>query len=67
MAKRGIDTENRPHGKREVTLLSAEAWAEVCRELGADLPWHKRRANFLVEGIDLAGTIGKTIAPERTV
>lgn len=62
LAKRGIDTENRPHGKREVTLLSAEAWAAVCRELGADLPWHMRRANFLVEGIDLAGMIGNTIS-----
>ena len=62
LAKRGLDTENRPHGKREVTLLSAEAWAEVCTELGAELPWHLRRANFLVEGIDLAGTIGKTLS-----
>lgn len=58
----GIDTENRKHGKREVTLLESEAWADVCRELDAELPWHIRRANFLVAGIDLARTIGKTIS-----
>ena len=62
LARRGIDTENRKHGKREVTLLTAEAWGDVCRELGVDLSWHFRRANFLVEGVDLANTIGKTIS-----
>ena len=59
---RGLDTENRKHGKREVTLLAVEAWADVCRELDAELSWHMRRANFLVEGLDLAKTIGKTIS-----
>lgn len=62
LAHRGIDTENRNHGKREVTLLAIEAWADVCRELGIELPWHMRRANFLVEGLELAKTIGKTIS-----
>ncbi len=59
---RGLDTDDRKHGKREVTLLAVEAWADVCRELGVDLSWHMRRANFLVEGVDLAKTIGKTIS-----
>ncbi|MCH7591755.1 MAG: MOSC domain-containing protein [Planctomycetes bacterium] len=62
LAHRGLDLENRNHGKREVTLLAAEAWADVCRELGVDLSWHMRRANFLVAGVDLARTIGKTIS-----
>ena len=60
-AHRGLDSENRKHGKREVTLLAADAWADVCRELGVVLPWHIRRANFLVEGLDLAKTIGRTV------
>lgn len=44
------------------TLVAVEAWADVCRELGVELSWHIRRANFLVEGLDLAETIGKTIS-----
>lgn len=58
---RGLDRENRPGGKREVTLLSAEAWEETCRELETELPWYTRRANLLVERIDLAETITHTI------
>lgn len=58
---RGIDLENRKPGKREVTFLDAEAWGDTCRELGRELPWHTRRANFLVEGLDLAAAIGRTV------
>ncbi len=57
----GIDTENRKPGKRSVTLLSAAQWKDVCRDLGAEVPWHARRANFLIEGVDLAATIDRTI------
>jgi MOSC domain-containing protein YiiM len=45
-----------------VTLVSAEAWRDVCAELRADVPWHKRRANLLVEGLDLSKTLGQTLA-----
>ena len=58
---RGLSTENRKQGEREVTFLSAEAWANACRDLRAVLPWQFRRANLLVEGIDLSATIGKTL------
>ena len=58
---RGLDTENRRPGKREITLVSAESWAEVCREMGRQIPWWTRRANLLIEGIDLAATIGQRI------
>lgn len=65
IAGRGIDAENRKTGRREVTLLSAERWREVCRELGVELPWHTRRANLLIEGIDLGAILGQllTIGP----
>ncbi len=36
---------------RRVTLLFAEQWDEVQRELGATIPWHTRRANVLVSGL----------------
>lgn len=61
LAKRGLDLENRKHGKREVTLLSVQSWKDVCREIGKEIPWYIRRANFLIDGIDLALTIGKTL------
>lgn len=62
LTDRGLTLENRKPGKRELTLLSAEAWANACRNLCAVIPWHLRRANLLVEGIDLAATIGQTLA-----
>lgn len=58
---RGIVTENRKPGKREITLISREAWRDTCRELGAELPWFTRRANLLIEGLDLAALVGKSI------
>ena len=39
--------------RRKVTVVAAEAWAAACAELGADLSWTLRRANLLVEGLDL--------------
>jgi MOSC domain-containing protein YiiM len=58
---RGIDSENRKSGRREVTLLSVEAWADTCRELGVNIPWYTRRANLLIEGIDLGAALGQVI------
>lgn len=46
------DSRGRP-GKRQVTVLSARAWREVCEELGESLPWTLRRANLLVDDLDL--------------
>ncbi|MDO8329055.1 MAG: MOSC domain-containing protein [Fluviicoccus sp.] len=34
---------------RQVSLLSAESWRDVCRDAGVDLHWHTRRANLLVQ------------------
>ena len=36
----------------QVSILFREAWADACRDAGADLPWTTRRANLLVEGLD---------------
>lgn len=48
-------------GKRQVTVLSAEAWAAACSELGRQLPWTTRRANLLVEGVELPKRCGDII------
>ncbi|QUJ70344.1 MOSC domain-containing protein (plasmid) [Photobacterium sp. GJ3] len=37
-------------GKRQVTVLSLDAWTDACQEVGESLPWTIRRANLLVEG-----------------
>jgi MOSC domain-containing protein YiiM len=41
---------------RQVTVLRAEDWAAACAEIGADLPWTARRANLLIEGLELPFT-----------
>jgi MOSC domain-containing protein YiiM len=38
---------------RNVTALSREGWDAASAELGEALPWHTRRANLLIEGIEL--------------
>ncbi len=53
------DVAVKPH--RGITLISREQWDDAMRELGADLPWHTRRANVLVEGIDLSKTVGLVV------
>ncbi len=58
---RGLDSEHRPAGRREVTLLSRQSWDDACHDLGTHLPWWTRRANFLIEGLDLSRCTGKTL------
>lgn len=43
---------------RQVTVLVREAWEAACADLGEDLPWTTRRANLLIEGVDLQESAG---------
>lgn len=45
-------------GRRQVTVISREAWDAVCEDLGVDVPPAARRANLLVSGVELEGTAG---------
>ncbi len=45
-------------GKRQVSMIEAGDWAAAMAELGHDLPWWERRANLLVDGLDLPQTPG---------
>lgn len=54
------DSRGKP-GKRQVTVIAAAAWRDTCRELGQEIPWTTRRANLLVEGVDLPETTGGVI------
>jgi MOSC domain-containing protein YiiM len=54
----GIVQDYRGTGLRQVTFLDLGQWQEVLDELGIALPWYTRRANVLIEGIDLPATVG---------
>jgi MOSC domain-containing protein YiiM len=40
-------------GQNGVVLIEASDWAAATQECGAAVPWFERRANLLVEGLDL--------------
>jgi MOSC domain-containing protein YiiM len=44
--------------KRQVTLIEADDWAAAMAEVGHNIGWEQRRANLLVEGVDLPQTPG---------
>lgn len=57
----GLDGVVTRSGKRQVTLIEAEKWLVVQRELGVELAWYERRANVLTAGIQLAPLLGKRV------
>ena len=58
----GIQHEDRSHSSNwQLTIVSQEAWNAVCNDLGNDVPWTYRRANFLIKGIELKKTTGQHI------
>ena len=58
----GIDGDFRGKSRRrQVTVISQEDWQAACAEIDAELPWHSRRANLLVEGISVAETAGRRL------
>lgn len=61
--ERGLDGNviGRP-GRRQVTVLTREGWEAALDELGRSARWTTRRANVLVEGVDLAARVGRRLA-----
>ena len=59
---RGIEENTNQGGKRQVTVISKEAFADVSAELGAPIDPSFRRANLMVSGIDLRGSRGRVLA-----
>jgi len=58
--ERGVnnDTRGKP-GPRQVTVLTRKSWEAACAELGANgLSWTMRRANLLIDGIELKNKVG---------
>jgi MOSC domain-containing protein YiiM len=48
-------------GRRQVTLVSSERWAELMAEVGASLGPDARRGNLLLSGVDLENTRGRVL------
>ena len=48
-------------GKRQVTIISQERWAELMTALGAAVPPSARRANLMVSGLNLENTRGRVL------
>jgi MOSC domain-containing protein YiiM len=40
-------------GRRQVTLMERRDWDAAMADLDRDIPWQERRANLLVDGLDL--------------
>ncbi len=63
----GLSGSAPARGKRQVTVLSQEAWSQAAAEAGhPDADPMLRRANLLVRGVDLRETRGRTLAVGET-
>lgn len=59
---KGVENDFRGKpSKRQVTVMSETAWQEVNAELGMNLPWTLRRANLLVDDIDLENSAAQML------
>ena len=59
---KGVENDFRGKpSKRQVTVMSHTAWQEANAALNSSLPWTTRRANLLVDDLDLENTKGNTI------
>jgi MOSC domain-containing protein YiiM len=58
---RGVDNSVDRSRRRQVTILSREAWNDCMAELDAELDPSTRRANLLVAGVDLEGTRNRVL------
>jgi MOSC domain-containing protein YiiM len=61
VAGRGVLGSADQGGQRQVTLITAERWAQVRATLGIRVEPSARRANLLVSGIDLEQSTGRTL------
>jgi len=61
------DYFSKKNGKRQITILSNEAWSLACNELDLVIDPSIRRANLLVEGLALKETVGKLLQIGRAV
>jgi len=56
---RGIVKPNK--NKRQVSLMELSDWKAATAEIGVEVEWQRRRANLLVDGLDLPQRAGAVI------
>jgi len=61
VAGRGIEGNADQGGKRQVTLMDLERWHELMDRMGGDLETDARRANLVIDSLDLFDSRGKTL------
>jgi len=61
VAGRGLAGNANQGGTRQVTLIDLEGWRQLMDAFGADLDISARRANLVVEGLDLFDSQGRTL------
>lgn len=54
-------------GKRQVTLIERVDWDAAMAEVGRNIAWYERRANLLVDGLDLPQVAGARLRIGRDV
>ena len=57
----GVMGDHGTSQRRQVTLLDEAAWGIACSEIGAELDWTVRRANMLVQGLDLSSLVNQKV------
>lgn len=53
--------------KRQISLMEAGDWVAAQAEVGHNLPWQERRANLLVDGLDLPQRAGVRLRVGRAL
>ena len=57
----GVVGDHGTSQRRQVTLLDEAAWQSACSEVGTELDWTVRRANVLVQGLELPSLLNQQI------
>ncbi len=54
VAQRGIAGNANQNGRRQVTIIEEEVWADLMAQLGGAIDPSSRRANLMIRGVSLA-------------
>ncbi|MBL8150186.1 MAG: MOSC domain-containing protein [Blastocatellia bacterium] len=61
LAQKGIVGNANQGGKRQVTIIEQEVWQQLMQQMSSSLDPSARRANLLVNGVDLNNSRGKLL------
>ena len=61
VAGRGLAGNAHQGGRRQVTLMDLERWLELMDRLGGDLDTSVRRANLVIDSLELFDSRGRTL------